>query len=96
VCNFSLSLRNLRVLGASAVNEPFKYPHRGAAEIAEVAQRISNYDTTKSWAVSCFAVFPGGSASVREVSFERCYFTQRRKGAKPQRRSCNHGKIQIA
>jgi hypothetical protein len=38
----SFSLRGLCDLGVSVVNNGFKYNHRGNAENAEVAQRISN------------------------------------------------------
>ena len=40
--NVRFSLRGLCDLGVSAVNNGFKYTHRGDAENAEVAQRISN------------------------------------------------------
>jgi len=40
--DISFSLRGLCDLGVSAVNTGFKYIHRGDAENAKVAQRISN------------------------------------------------------
>jgi hypothetical protein len=44
--DLSFSLRGLCDLGVSAVTREFENIHRGGAENAKEAQRISNVDTT--------------------------------------------------